>query len=295
MGRIADSLSLVHQILKTSLAALFLAAAAGGMWWGYGVYAERRAAWERTQRELADLEASLKKQTEALDDAKKALASKTRQVESLLKEVGNLKETVARQAQRIERLQTAMRLLKVRRRVAQLRVIDRRKDDTTGEVLSRVEFVELDREGKPLEKAKQYTVTGDVIYVDSWVVKFEDRYVEQADLDRATSLVLFRRLFTDKLEPSQGLPLDRVGDRPQAYADGRPMSAFERAIWKDFWSVATDQARAKELGIRAAHGEAPSVPLIKGMVYRIELRASDGLSIRPETQPATGRAGGKAG
>jgi len=282
MGRLSDSLSIVQQLIRTVIGLLILGALFAGGWVGYGLYAERREAWTNAQRELEQLKSSLARSAKELDQTREALQAKSAQVESLLVEVGDLKQTVAEQAQKIERLDTALRLLKVRRRVARLRVIDRRKDESTGDVVSRVEFTELDDEGKPIGPPKRFTVTGETIYIDSWVVKFEDRYVEQADLDRATSLVLFRRLFTDRQEPANGFELDPVGRRPRAYGGDRRMSQFEAAIWKDFWTLATDEARARKLGIRAAHGEAPSIPLIKGKVYRIELRASDGLSIRPE-------------
>jgi len=40
------------------------------------------------------------------------------------------------------------------------------------------------------------------------------------------------------------------------------------------------------MGIRAAHGEAPSIQLRKDKVYELTLRASGGLSILPKDPPA---------
>ena len=60
------------------------------------------------------------------------------------------------------------------------------------------------------------------------------------------------------------------------------MSAFEERIWSEFWNIANDPRQAEELGIRAAHGEAPSIKVRPGKSYLIHLRASDGLSITPE-------------
>ena len=288
MGRVSDSLTFVQQLIRTVIALVLLAGLFAVGWVGYGAYAQRRDAWDDAKKELASLKEQLDAKGVELGRVRSDLADKTRQVESLLEEVGDLKETVAQQAQKIERLDTALRLLKVRRRVARLRVLDRRKDETTGEFVSRVEFAELDDEGKPLDAPKRFTVKGETIYIDSWVVKFEDHFVEQADIDRSTSLVFFRRIFTDKQQPAKGFELDAIGARPKAYGGNRSLSDFERAIWKDFWTIATDEKRARQLGIRAAHGEAPSIPLIKGKVYRIELRASDGLSIRPETDAPDG-------
>jgi hypothetical protein len=59
------------------------------------------------------------------------------------------------------------------------------------------------------------------------------------------------------------------------------MSDFERAIWSDFWNISNDPERARQMGIRAAHGEAVAARLRIGNKYRVELRASGGLSITP--------------
>ena len=123
------------------------------------------------------------------------------------------------------------------------------------------------------------------MYIDNWVVKFDDKYVEHAEIERSTSLVLFRRVFGESQTPNEGISLDAVGSRPQAYGTGNEMSDFEKQIWSEFWTIANDESRARELGIRAAHGEAPSMKLQKGKSYRIQLRASDGLSITPDSGP----------
>jgi hypothetical protein len=127
-----------------------------------------------------------------------------------------------------------------------------------------------------------------VLYVDSLVVKFDDVLVEQGDPLRATSLCHFRRLFGEYQQPSEGTMLDAPGERPAAYGGDEKMSALEQEVWRDFWSVANDPKRAASLGIRAAHGEAPSMKLKPGEVYRVTLRASGGLTIQPDRPEAGG-------
>ena len=61
------------------------------------------------------------------------------------------------------------------------------------------------------------------------------------------------------------------------------MSEFEEKIWKDFWTIANDSTKSKELGIRANHGQAVYVKAEEGKTYQIELRASDGLSFKTIT------------
>ncbi len=172
-------------------------------------------------------------------------------------------------------------MLKIDHRVARLTVIDQQTDGDTGKLTTLVEFVEVDDEGRGIDEPKKFRIMGDVVYVDNWVVKFDDKYVETADIERSTSLVLFRRIFGEFQEPNEGFAIDEIGARPRIYSRGSMTTELERRIWNDFWNIANDRERATELGIRAAHGEAVSIKLQRGKAYRLMLRASDGLSIQP--------------
>ena len=165
--------------------------------------------------------------------------------------------------------------------MAEITVVDQYTEEETGELISKVKFLEVDDRGQPIDSPKDVDIKGDIVYVDYWVVKFKDEYVEQADLLRGTSICLLRRLFGDSQAPKDGPVLDKVGSRPQVYARGGKETDFERQIWSQFWEIATDPEKADALEIRAAHGQAPSMKLIRGKKYRITLRASDGLTIAP--------------
>lgn len=257
MSRIAESVSAVNGLLRTLLAT----AVAGGVgvagWFGYQTINERQL-------------------------AKIALEETRGQLERVQKDLGAAHEEIREKDQQIDQLDTSLRLLKVTHRVARLSVVDQERDPDLGKLRTQLEFVELDDQGNAIDEPKRFSILGDVVYLDSWVVKFDDEYVEKADLDRSTSLVLFRRAFGEHQEPSDGFPLDHAGAAPRVYARGAAVSSLEKRIWDDFWSVANDELRQQELGIRAAHGEAPSMRVENGKSYRIELRASDGLSITPE-------------
>ena len=95
---------------------------------------------------------------------------------------------------------------------------------------------------------RQFRINGDVVYIDNWVVKFDDKYVERAEIDRSTSLVLFRRIFGENQTPNEGFAIDAVGSRPQAYGTDNQMSEFEKQIWEEFWTIANDEAKAQGTG-----------------------------------------------
>jgi len=148
-------------------------------------------------------------------------------------------------------------------------------------VKTTVRFVEVDDHGRPVEKPRTFVVQGDKVYVDALVVKFEDKYVEEGDPLRAASLCLFQRVFGNAQSPDEGVRIDRENDQPAVYKTGQVRSDFERELWAQFWEFARDEEKARQAGVRAAHGEAVYVLVQAGTRYRLTLRASDGLSITP--------------
>lgn len=193
-----------------------------------------------------------------------------------------LKEDLAAKQLQIDRLEMALRLLKVDHRVAQIDVLDQQGSAKAGDLMTKFSFVELDGKGEPLDKPRVFNIKGDVAYVDALVVKFTDESIEVADPLRSTSFCLFRRVFGEAQKPNEGFALDPVGAQPAAYRSGEKISEFEKDIWARFWEYANNPAEAQKKGIRAAHGEAPFQKLLPDKRYRVELRASGGLSFVPE-------------
>ena len=263
MGRVTETISTVNSTVRTVLAAAILGVFSIG---GYMLYDRINGADQELKNAKEELAAYQSKLTEAQE------------------EIGGLRVDVAAKAQKISRLEMAMKLLKMDKRLARLDVLEQSLNPETGRLETKVAFTELSPGGDAIGQSKEFTLEGDVVYLDNWVVKFEDQYVEEADLARGTSLALFRRIFGEYQTPSEGYLIDEVGAMPQAYARGGQPSEFEQEIWDDFWTFANDAAAAKKKGIRAAHGEALSMKVEEGRSYRVVLRASDGLSIVPEAK-----------
>lgn len=278
MPGIVESLATINSLLRTGLATLAVALVCAGAYYGYRVYNANDLALQEKDQQLATVRNELRAKDDLLEQRQRELAAKDG-------EIAELHVTVREKEEKIQKLDTALRLLKVNHRVAWLTVVDQEVDPETNELFTTGRFVEVNDKGEPLGAPREFRVRGDVVYIDNWVVKFDDQYVERAEIDRSTSLVLFRRIFGEAQTPKDGILLDPVGARPQAYGSGGVISDFEKQIWEDFWTIANDETRARELGIRAAHGEAPSMKLQKGKSYKIQLRASDGLSITPDSGP----------
>ena len=209
--------------------------------------------------------------------------------ESLASSQVHIKELdaeVAQKAKEIRELKISMYLLKVDHRIARIEVLDQVADpDNPGDVITTVRFVELDEDGEPLGAGVEATVTGKKIYLDSLVIKFEDEYVEGGDFLRGTSVALFRRIFGENQAPSAGTEIDAAGIHPHPYggaAGDGDSDLYYAELWQRFWDYANDPEAAAERGVRAIHGEAPYIEARPGKRYRIELRASGGISIKPE-------------
>ena len=192
--------------------------------------------------------------------------------------------------QQVDKLDLALRLMKVDRRVAELTVLEQWKSKPADTLMTKFQFTEVDGDGKPLGQPKVFTIDGNVVYIDAWVVKFSDELVQAADPLRGASVAVFRRVFGENQEPSKGYVLDAEGQQPVAYGQAREPSAIEKEIWANFWELANDPQRAKQAGVRVAQGEAPSIQLRKGMVYPMVLRASGGLNILPAQKAPPGKA-----
>ncbi len=253
MGKVHEGIKTFNTTVRTVLAATFVGLIGAGGYFGYNEY----------------------------NKYDRALKTATAEAAQLKSELGQLSGELKKKIEQIEKMETSLRLLKTDQRLARLKVLSVEKDEKTGSVNSELEFVELSPSGSPISASKTFTLPGQQIYIDNWIVKFDDQYIEKGDVQRGTSLCLFKRVFSDQMKPSDGISLDEIGMRPQAYGRGGKISEFEKELWQDFWQFANDPAKAQAKGIRAANGEAVSIRVEAGKSYNIELRSSGGLSIKP--------------
>jgi cell division protein FtsB len=265
----SETVSNLASIVRGLVSLLILGLVGTGGWFVYREYDARG----QLNRDLAARTAEI----EQLEQDKQQLAEEKQE----------LAEQNARITEENVKLNLALRLMKVDHRVAEVEVLDQVQGDERPR--TRFRFSELTSDGQPAGEPQVFTVDGDTIYIDAWVIKYADEHVEQGDPLRSTSVCLFRRIFGEHQQPSEGFALDKADARPAVYSQGSEMSDLERDIWANFWEYANDPQKAKQGGLRAAHGEAPSIRLEPGKRYRVDLRASAGLTIvpeEPESKPA---------
>ena len=148
---------------------------------------------------------------------------------------------------------------------------------------TKIRFTEFDpSSGSIVAKPAEFTVAGDMIYVDALVVKFQDQFIEAADSLRGRSLVSFQRVFGENQTPAQGFRIDAQGMIPAVTEAGAKTKRRER--WKknleNFWTISNDPKTSEGTRNSAIHGEAPSRGSA-GRIYHLDL-AQRWLSFRIE-------------
>jgi hypothetical protein len=188
-------------------------------------------------------------------------------------EARRLRSEVGRLEQERLRLVEYAGRLSVSRRVAQIDVV-RQRVNAQGDTVSTLLWQEIGRDGR-LGRPLALEAVGELVYFESLVIKFEPRFVGEADPQRGTSLAMFRRVFGDCQAPDSVPELDREagpsldGDRP-----------FHAELWQRFWELVDDPQLAGEYGVRVAQCEAPAAPLRAGQVWELALDAAGGLNLR---------------
>lgn len=165
------------------------------------------------------------------------------------------------------------------RRIARIEVLDRQESGGEG-VRTSLRFIELDDDGRELGR-RDLTVPGDVVHIDAWTARFDPEHVGRGDDPlRDRTLVLLRRIYSDRIAPAEGVPLDTPGAIPTGYA-GSERARFEQGIWRRFWTLATDPAAARSAGLRVAQGEAVYKPMRPGETYELRVEAVGGMTLVP--------------
>ena len=169
----------------------------------------------------------------------------SQEAKQAIADLANLKEEFTQQGIALqkttelnERLETSMKLLKVDRRMANVTVLKKSRDEN-GNPFLEVSFTEVNEDDEPIGSTKNFMLKGDKFYIDGWVATFEDEYIEKADELRGTSMFAFKSIYGDAEAPRDGQRLDIASNGvPGIYKDEHKRE-FEDKIWSDFGEFAT--------------------------------------------------------
>lgn len=263
MSKMMENVKTANSVVRTAIMVAVLGIVGYGGWFTYAHLIKPRI---QAQLDLEEANRELEKVREQNEEQKEQITILTLQN---------------------EKLETANRLLKVDHRLAHVKILESGNDEKTGKPFTLVSFQEVGTDGEKIGTAKEFRLNGREVRIDSWVVKFKNEYIEQADLHRGTSLVMFKKIYGELDIPVEGHSLEEQWSRPEAYARGSKLSDFEKTIWDNFWKFAnrsyegSEKGQQDEYGLRAAHGAVIYLQPEVGKVYEVNLRASDGLTFRP--------------
>src|SRR3954453_2310303 len=140
MPGMMDSLRTINSFLRTLLAVVVVGGAGTAGWYGYTTYNVKEREARRHAKELEEAKQSLSDARGRLLNAEADIAEKTAELTQKNAQIARLQED-------LEKVKTALHLLKVDHRVARLTAVDQAKDESTGETSTLIEFVELNDEG----------------------------------------------------------------------------------------------------------------------------------------------------
>lgn len=267
MPTMMENVKTVNSSARTVLLAGVLGVLGWGGYVGYNSYIKPGLEANQAMEKLANVEKQLAEKDAALVETKQNLVAAAEKNEKLNDEN--------------EKLNTSLKLLKIDRRMGNIEVLEKSQNEK-GEPTLLVRFTEIDELGDPVGSSRDFTLRGDKLYIDCWIVQFKDKYVEQQDLLRSASLCVFKSIFGEIDGPTGAFALDnQTEQRPGIYGDDDQRNKFEEKIWSDFWAVSNDPSLQDDLGIRASHGQANYVKAQEGKVYQVKIRASGAASLEP--------------
>jgi hypothetical protein len=193
-------------------------------------------------------------------------------------EVQHLRSQVQALQDERARLMEYARRLSANRRVAQVEVVNQRRDDA-GRTITTLLWQEIGRDGT-IGRPLTVDAIGELVYFDALVIKFMHRYVGEGDPGRGESLALFRRAFGDRQTPESGTALDRGAPPQTGESSSDAAAALHARLWRMFWELVDDPVMAAQYGVRIAQVEAQAIPARPGQLWEISLDAAGGLNIR---------------
>lgn len=178
-------------------------------------------------------------------------------------------------------LRNIIQRLTGRTRRAEL-LVDGQVISGTGKVLQTTllwrEFT-IGADGKPLAlPMKKIVIPGRTPFVDGFVLKFQDKYVENGDLLRGKSLAFFRCIYANRQAPADGTSLYGPDGVPLVLSNpaGHP-NALERQLWTNITRLLQHPRQCPKFGLQLVQQQAVSLPVRPGKLYEIYLQNDGGL------------------
>lgn len=175
-------------------------------------------------------------------------------------------------------LKAMVQRLQADSRIAEVAVTRVEFNPLTSQHMTTIKFLEFDAAGKQLEP-RYFTFAGNIIQFQSLVVRFDDKFIRNADALKGKSAYLFWKAFVLDGERTQEYPITNINEVPRGYKIEGPRNAFETEVWRNFWQYALDPEQAKLKGIKNAQIEAPGTQFVPGLIFTLRIEHDGGIRI----------------
>ncbi len=156
-----------------------------------------------------------------------------------------------------------------------------KQETRNGKLYTTVRFVETARDDmlhRLLER--EYVIEGDIVHFDALIVTFDS----QAVIDgKARSLYLWRRVYGENMNPSDGYDIESPDTFPVRYAELTKELKLpdQKLFWDAIWNLANDPNALRDQGVKAVYGNVVYQRLRPGLIYIFKI-GNDG-QVYPET------------
>lgn len=119
----------------------------------------------------------------------------------------------------------------------------------------------------------EYTFPGDVLYLDTLIVKFPPELVKDG---KARALYLMRRMFGETIPPQEGMNIETFGKSPSRYAGLLDkLSLRDKTLfWSNIWELANDPLALEQRDIQAIYGNALYIKVESERIYYLKINTS---------------------
>lgn len=154
---------------------------------------------------------------------------------------------------------------------------------SNGVTYTTVKFAHADPDSPEMfTESREYTVMGREVFYDAMVIKFNPSLVEDGT-ERA--MYFWRRLHGSDQRPSEGIPLDKIGKRPERY--DKVFAALPESqqgvFWDSVWELEQNPEALVDLGVRGVVGKAVYKRMQPDKIYTFRMGADGNLDMDIET------------
>lgn len=174
--------------------------------------------------------------------------------------------------------------LRVHTRKADILITGVNYDEKLKKTKSTIKFIEYGTSGKALEPV-HFDFDGNVIQIQSLVMKFENPNFKDSESFRGRSAYIFWKIYLPEGKLTKKIELTKINSVPLAYKLGIEENPDEEAIWKNLWEHVLSPEKPDNIIIKNLQIKAPDKIFIPGTIYEVTLKNDGNMKLNASFLP----------